>query len=130
MKAEQIIPELIVDDIEGIVNFFVNKFDFEVKATDPEEGHYTWVQIANGNNHIMMQETEATKLEIPELKSRITGTDLLMLKLEDAEAVRNVYERFCNEPTSIYMQIRETEYGSCEFGVKDPEGRYIIVSGD
>lgn len=130
MKVVQIIPELIVNDIERMVEFFVQKFDFRVEATDPEEGHYTWVQIANGNNHIMMQETEVTKLEIPELKERITGTDLLMLKLESSEAVRCAYERFTTECESIYMKIRVTEYGSCEFGVKDPEGRYIIVSGD
>ena len=130
MKVEQIIPELIVDDIEKMVEFFSDKLDFKVEATDPEEGHYTWVQIVNGDNRIMMQETEVTKLEIAELKTRFTGTDLLMLKLENAEAVRNIYERFGNEPASVYMKIRVTEYGSCEFGVKDPEGRYIIVSGD
>lgn len=130
MKIKQIIPELIVDDIERMVEFFVNKFDFEVEATDSEEGHYTWVQIVNGDSRIMMQETEVTKLEIPELKIRITGTDLLMLKLENVEAVRTIYERFGNESESVYMKIRVTEYGSCEFGVKDPEGRYIIVSGD
>ena len=122
--------ELIVDNIEKMVEFFAKKFDFEVEAKDPEEGHYTWVQIVNGDNHIMMQETDVTKLEIPELKARITGTDLLMLKLENADAVRNIYERFGNELESVYMKIRVTEYGSCEFGVKDPEGRYIIVSGD
>lgn len=130
MKVEHIIPELIVDNIEKMVEFFAKKFDFEVEAKDPEEGHYTWVQIVNGDNHIMMQETDVTKLEIPELKARITGTDLLMLKLENADAVRNIYERFGNELESVYMKIRVTEYGSCEFGVKDPEGRYIIVSGD
>ena len=130
MKVEQIIPELIVDNINNMVNFFSNKFDFKIEAKDPEEGHYTWVQIVNGDNRIMMQETEVTKLEIPELKARITGTDLLMLKLENADAVRSVYERFSFEPESVYMKIRVTEYGSCEFGVKDPEGRYIIVSGD
>lgn len=130
MKVAQIIPELIVDDIEGMVGFFSDKFDFKVEATDPEEGHYTWAQIVNGNNRIMLQETRVTKLEIPELNTRITGTDLLMLKLENAEVVRNAYERFANEPGSVCMKIRVTEYGSCEFGVKDPEGRYIIVSGD
>lgn len=130
MKVKQIIPELIVDNIEKMVEFFVNKFNFGVEAKDPEEGHYTWVQIVNGDNHIMMQETEVTKLEIPELNDRITGTDLLMLKLENADAVRSIYKRFDNESESVYMKIRVTEYGSCEFGVKDPEGRYIIVSGD
>lgn len=130
MKVKQIIPELIVDDIEVMVEFFVNKFDFEIEATDPEEGHYTWVQIVNGDNHIMMQETGVTMLEIPELKARIAGTDLLMLKLDNAETVRNVYERFSNQLEAVYMKIRMTEYGSCEFGVRDPEGRYIIVSGD
>ena len=130
MKVEQIIPELIVDDIERMVEFFSEKFDFQVEATDPEEGHYTWVQLMNGGNRIMMQETEVTKLEIAELKTRFTGTDLLMVKLENAEAVRSAYERFDNEAESVYMKIRVTEYGSCEFGVKDPEGRYIIISGD
>lgn len=130
MKVDQIIPELIVDDIERMVEFFVQKFDFKVELKDPEEGHYTWVQISNGNNHIMMQEMAVTMLEIPKLKERITGTDLLMLKLENSEAVRCIYERFDDERESVYMKIRVTEYGSCEFGVIDPEGRYIIVSGD
>ncbi len=130
MKIEQIIPELVVNNMEKMIEFFTQKFDFQVEATDSEKGHYTWVQIANDKNRIMMQETEATKLEISEIKARITGTDLLMFKLENADAVRSVYKRFSNEQESVYMKIRVTEYGSCEFGVKDPEGRYIVVSGD
>lgn len=130
MRVEHIIPELIVNNIERMVEFFTKKLGFVVEATDPEEGHYTWAQIANGGNRIMMQETQVTMLEIPELNKRIIGTDLLMLKLLSAEDVQQAYERFTEEFDSIYMQIRMTEYGSCEFGIKDPEGRYIIVSGD
>ncbi len=130
MKVMEIIPELIVDDIDAVVAFFKEYFDFEIEMKDPESGHFSWVQIGNGDNHIMMQETEPTKLEIPDLTDRITGTDLLMLKLPDVETVKSVYKRFKKAPASIYMKIRMTDYGSCEFGVRDPEGRFIIVSGD
>lgn len=128
MKMQQIIPELIVDNIKELVSFYVEKFEFKIEATDPETDDYSWVQLANGNNKIMMQATEATKAEIPGLANRVTGTDLIMIKLENMEAVRKVYSRFTKD--SIYMDIRVTEYGSCEFGANDPEGRFLIISGD
>jgi len=50
--------------------------------------------------------------------------------MENAEVVRQLYSGFQESSYLVYAPIRVTEYGSCEFGVHDPEGRFIIVSGD
>lgn len=127
---KSIIPELIVDDIEAAVQFYTNYFGFEVEFTDPEGEEYQWAQLVNGDNRIMMQSALSTMAEIPEIDERITGTDLLMFKLESADCVRQLYNGFQDLGHLVYAPIRVTEYGSCEFGVHDLEGRFIIISGD
>ena len=129
MTIKQIILELIVDDIHSMITYYQKYFDFVLEATDSEGEDFTWAQLTNGSCAIMMQETEVTKQEIPGLDTRITGTDLLMFKLSTAEEVKALYNRFESIQDTIYMELRVTDYGSCEFGVMDPEGRYIIVSG-
>lgn len=129
MTINQIIPEIIVDDIHSMITYYQKYFDFVLDATDSEEENFTWAQLTNGSCTLMMQETTVTKQEIPELNMRMTGTDLLMFKLSSAKEVKAFYGRFASIQNTIYMKLRETDYGSCEFGVRDPEGRYIIVSG-
>lgn len=129
MKAVQLIPEMIVNDLQEMIEFYSKYFDFNLIATDPEVEPYSWIQMSNESCSIMMQTYEATLIEIPDMKKRLTGTDLLMLKVESADLVEKLYERFQEIKDAIYMELKRTEYGSCEFGVKDPEGRYIIVSG-
>lgn len=128
MKTEKLIPELIVKDLERMIDFYTKCFGFNLEATDPEEKPYTWIQLTNGDCTIMMQELEATKAEIPGLTEQISGTDLLMIKLRTIESAKKLYGQIEDSHIEIYMPIRVTEYGSCEFGIKDPEGRYIIVS--
>mgnify|MGYP000989057338 CR=1 FL=1 len=127
---KNIIPELIVDDIKAMVKFYTECFGFEVEFTDPEGDEFQWVQLVNGENRMMMQSAISTMIEIPEMNTRITGTDLLMFKMQDADEVRQLYGGFQNSSELIFAPIRVTEYGSCEFGVHDIEGRFIIVSGD
>lgn len=129
MNINQIIPELIVSNINEMISYYQQYFDFILNSTNSDSGDITWAQLSSTSCTIMMQEIEVTKLEIPELDHRIIGTDLLMFKLSSAEEVKTLYNRFKPEKSSIYMELRTTEYGSCEFGVKDPEGRYIIISG-
>lgn len=129
MKIKSIIPELIVSDMKNMIAFYCKYFDFELELAEPDIEPYTWVQLSNNANTIMMQEVEVTKKEIPNMRKQIVGTDLLMFKIESVEYARELYERFSDVKEKIYMEMRMTEYGSCEFGVVDPEGRYIIISG-
>lgn len=127
---KSIIPELIVGEIKAMVEFYTECFGFKVEFTDPDGEEFQWAQLVNGDNRIMMQSAVSTMIEIPEIIERNTGTDLLMFKMENAEVVRQLYSGFQESSYLVYAPIRVTEYGSCEFGVHDPEGRFIIVSGD
>lgn len=129
MKLEKLIPELIVSDLPKMIDFYIKNFGFELEATDPEEKPYNWVQLSNGDCTIMMQELEATKVEISDIAEQILGTDLLMIKAKSIDDVKKLYIKIEENFAEVYMPIRVTEYDSCEFGIKDPEGRYIIVSG-
>ena len=129
MKIEQIIPELIVNNIKHMVEFYVKYFDFKVDFVDPEGNDYTWAQLSNNSCTIMLQETEVTKSEISCINEQIVGTDLTMFKFSNSKEVQQFYKRFELNQRIIYMPLRKTEYGSYEFGIKDPEGRFIIVSG-
>ena len=129
MAVKQIIPEIIVDNIKSMIYYYEHYFDFVLDFTDVENENFTWAQMSNGTCVIMFQEIESTKNEITEINKRITGTDLLMFKFDSTEDVKKLYDRFDTIKDTIYMEFHNTDYGTCEFGVKDPEGRYIIVSG-
>ena len=128
MKIKEIVPELVVKSLPRSIEFYKSKLGFTVDEIAPNENLPKWAHLSNNNFNIMMQEYDEAKEEIPSLSSKISSTILIVIKLELKDDVRDLYKSIKGE-SEISMNIRETDYGTIEFGLKDPDGYILLISG-
>lgn len=129
MKLKEMVPELVVEDVNSSIEFYKSTLGFEVVAQAPEQGVPAWAELVNGSVRLMMQEKQETLLEIPTLTDRtIGGTTLLVFRIEGQDSVRHIWSSLQNRD-GIVLPLRETDYGTVEFGITDPDGYVLIFAG-
>jgi len=69
-------------------------------------------------------------LEIPSISNRIIGgTTILVFRLNSRDAVRNLASKLTNQ-VQIVSSLRETDYGTVELIIADPDGYMLLFSGE
>ena len=127
MRPKELVPELIVDDVSRSTQFY-KELGFEVTQQAPEEGTPTWAEIVNGPTHFMLQDWQETLNEMPQLAGRARGgITIFVLRLDTQDEVRQI-ARSLSGQTNVVLPIRETDYGTVEFGITDPDGYVILFS--
>ena len=127
--AFELVPELIVEDVSRSVNFYTTVLGFDLEMQAPETGTPTWAQVAKDSVRFMFQEWNETKHEMPSLAERPKGgITIFVFKLGDKSEVRNFADKLSQQ--KVVLPVRETDYGSVEFGISDPDGYVIIFSGE
>lgn len=130
MQLNQLVPELVVDDVNASIEFYTRKLGFEVVLKVPEEGKPVWAELKNGETSLMLQETKETFGEIPLISDRKTGgTTLLVFRLVTSQQVRQIWSSLSTN-SQVVLPLRETDYGTVEFGITDPDGYVIIFAGE
>ena len=128
MIVKQLVPELIVEDVERTLRFYKEKLGFDIVAQAPENGKPSWAEMVNGSARLMVQGKEETLIEMPLLSSySIGGTTLLVLRIDGQNVVRNLWSQQ-TDWGHVILPLRETEYGTVEFGIADPDGYVLIFS--
>lgn len=125
---KELFLELIVKDINSEVDYYCKYFDFKIEMAFPSNENFNWVQLSNGNIKIMMQDYEETKKEIRNFPDNIFSSNIILLKYDDYNKFKNIYDLLIFDEVKMFKEIKETEYGTVEFGVYDPNGNMIIVS--
>src|SRR5579859_762374 len=129
MKLKELVPELVVENVERSIDFYKNMLDFEVITQVLEEGTPIWAELANESVRLMVQsryETQTEKLAIS--VSTIGGTMLLVFRFESYNTVHNLWARLARWEHVVFP-LRETDYGTIEFSVTDPDGYVLIFAG-
>ncbi len=128
MIVKQLVPELIVEDVERTLRFYKEKLGFDIVAQAPENGKPSWAEMVNGSARLMVQGKEETLIEMPLLSSySIGGTTLLVLRIDGQNVVRNLWSQQ-TDWGHVILPLRETEYGTVEFVIADPDGYVLIFS--
>jgi len=127
--SSPIVPELTVESIERSVNFYSNTLGFSIIAKAPEDGDAVWAEMSLGDGHIMFQEKGEMFEEIPFFRNHVIGgTMLLVLRIDDSNVVREMWQNL-SDKENVVLPVRETDYGTVEFGITDPDGYVLIFSG-
>lgn len=130
MDIKQLVPELVVDDLPRSIEFYTDELGFDLLAKAPEEGKPTWAELGTGSIRLMMQEREETINEMPKLSNTPRGGIMIfVLRLAQIEQVREIAERYSGDER-VVLPIRETDYGTVEFALTDPDGYVILFSGE
>lgn len=129
IEIQALVIELMVHDVERSIRFYTEAFGFEVTARFPESGVPTWAELVNGSTHIMVQGRPEMLQEMPGLAARtVGGTALLVFRVSSVQAVRKLYPML-EAKAKVIMPLRETDYGTVEFAVSDPDEYVLLVAG-
>lgn len=106
--------------------FYSNYFGFEVVE---ETGNpITWVKMKKDNSVIMLESYDEVVKEIENYPAKAPTSNLIKFKYDNKEEVSNLYKRFLDNQIKIFMDLKNTEYGTLEFGLLDLDENMIIVS--
>ena len=126
MKLIEIINELVVTDIEKTINFYKEYLGFEVIEQDGDP--IVWVKMKKDDSTMMFEQYEEVCREIENFPEKVRSSNLIKFKYDSIEELKKLYNGLLDRNVEIFMEWKETEYGSVEFGILDPDGNMLILS--
>ncbi len=126
MAIINIINEFTVNDIKKAVEFYKNNFNFEIDQTDGNP--ITWVQMKKENIIIMFEDYKAVCEEIYKFPVKTNTSNLVKFKYDNDKEIKQMYKDLKSKDIEFFMELKQTEYGTIEFGVYDLDKNMIIVS--
>lgn len=125
MTIKNIIPELMVEDVQTSIDFYKDYLNFEIENTALDEGLLTWAQVKNNEHRIMFYLKSEFKKEMPILKNKQIGSTIeLYIKVDNIEEIYNKVK----DNVKIIKELYSTSYGSKEFVMEDNSGYLIGLS--
>lgn len=126
MAIINIINEFTVKNIDKAVKFYEDSFNFEVEETDGNP--ITWVQMEKGDVIIMLEDYKEVIKEIDKFPIKTNTSNLVKFKYDNIEEVEEIYKNSKKKDIEFFMELKQTEYGTIEFGIFDLDKNMIIVS--
>ncbi len=123
--ATKVTPVLLVELIEPVLAFWA-RIGFRATVEVPGASGLDFVILSNGITEIMYQTWSALRADLPDMAARQAQPDktYLFLEVTDLDAVIKAME----SRYSVFMQRRETFYGSMEIGYREPAGHYVTFA--
>lgn len=129
MALNSLTPDLMVEDLEGTVEWYERVLDAEVVSTLPSEADadHWWTQLRIGDASLMVQERESLTEKLPVLEGEpIGGSVALYADVDDADALHDDLE---SAGVEIVQPPDETEFGWRQFAARDCNG-YVLWFGE
>jgi uncharacterized glyoxalase superfamily protein PhnB len=118
--SQSIFPVLRYRDPRGAIAFLRDALGFEPTAVHPPEGEdVAHAELAFAGQHLMLGSEPAAGAE-----GRLQGPLAPYLAVDDVDAH---FERARAAGADVVYPPRDTDYGSREYAVRDPEGRVWSV---
>lgn len=122
-----LVPELLVTDLESSLRFWRDTCGFEVKYSRLEDG---FAYVTHGSAHVMLEQAGVGRNWITGVLDRPLGRGInFQISVDDASTLSR---RIQDTGTSLFMDLEEKWYrvgqeeaGVSQFLVTDPDG-YLI----
>jgi uncharacterized glyoxalase superfamily protein PhnB len=118
---ETISPNIFVKDINQTISFY-KLLGFELIATVPEQGDYTWVMMKSGNVVFMFQTFKSLAEELPAISRQDGGSLLFYIGIKN---IRSFFENI-KDNVKVVKGLEKAFYGATEFSIKD-NNNYILT---
>jgi uncharacterized glyoxalase superfamily protein PhnB len=117
-------PVLIVEKIETLLPFWVDRMGFTNNGQVPEGDRIGFVMLGKGSAELMMQSRASVAKDEPAfLPERGSPAVSLFIEVDD---FADTLQRLKGYP--IAVAERTTFYGMREIGVRDPSGAVVIFA--
>ena len=131
MKLTDVVPNLIVSDIERSCVFYRDVLGFSVVATVPEHGPLVFVWLQRDEVSVFLNSAAGVADDLPSLAARpVGGTATLFVTIE-ATDVQTGIDGFFGTVAGrcrVVMPLKNQFYGMREFAVEDPDGFVVIFA--
>jgi uncharacterized glyoxalase superfamily protein PhnB len=128
MHLTDVVPNLLVTDIERSTAFYRDVLGFTIVTTVPDHAPFVFVWLKRDEVSVFLN-VPAAEGDMPELARRaIGGTATLFVTVEaatTAEGVDRLMEKI-GPAAKVVMPLKDQFYGMREFAVEDPDG-YVII---
>ena len=122
---ESLSPNMIVDDVNLTIDYYINNFGFIAVATVPDSGKFNWGMVQAGNVTLMFQTLKSLQEDMPELKIQAKGSiGTFFIKVKGIESL---YAKVKSK-VEIAHDMRTTFYGMKEFTIKDVNGYFLTFA--
>lgn len=86
-----------------------------------------WTKLYNGIEELMLYSYESAKKEFENLPPKTSSNNLIMVKCENNEEIQDIYKKVTDQNLKIFNELKETDYGTNELSIIDPDDNIIIV---
>jgi uncharacterized glyoxalase superfamily protein PhnB len=125
MNVKRITPVLLVNEIEPLLPFWIDRLGFTKTIEVPDGGKLGFVAFQKGSAEVMYQTYASVEKDAPPAMSSQArkGPTYLYMEVDNLDAVLTAMK-----DTKKVMPERTAFYGMREFAVQDPEGHFITFA--
>lgn len=123
MKMLRLTPVLMVDEIEPVLPFWIERLGWTKTTEVPHDGKLGFAILARDGLEVMYQTQASVADDIPPLGSSPQRGTFLFLEVENLDDVQRRLEGI--EPV---VPRRKTFYGSEELIMKEPGGNVVTFA--
>ena len=125
MNVKRITPVLLVNEIEPLLPFWIDRLGFTKTIEVPDGNKLGFAAFQKGAVEVMYQTYASVEKDAPASVSAEArkGPTYLYMEVNDLDAVLTAMK-----DVKIVMPVRTAFYGMKEFGVQDPGGHFITFA--
>lgn len=123
MKMQRLTPVLLVEAIEPVLEFWVNRLGFNKTTEVPHEGRLGFVILESDGVQLMYQTRDSVAADVPSMASAPQQGTYLFIEVDDLDAVA---DRLAGIKTVVPR--RKTFYGADELIVREPAGNVVTFA--
>jgi uncharacterized glyoxalase superfamily protein PhnB len=123
MKMQRLSPVLMVDAIEPVISFWVDKLGFTRGPEVPHDGHIGFLILEKDDVQIMYQTKASVAADIEPLATSPMKGTFLFIEVDDLNAV----EKALKGITPVVPR-RKTFYGADELILREPAGNVVTFA--
>ena len=125
MNVKRITPVLLVNEIEPVIPFWVDRLGFAKTIEVPDGNKLAFVAFQKGAAEVMYQTYASVEKDAPPSMSAQArkGPTYLYIEVDNFDVVLAAMK-----DVKIVMPVRTAFYGMKEFAVQDPGGHFITFA--
>jgi catechol 2,3-dioxygenase-like lactoylglutathione lyase family enzyme len=128
MTLTDVVPNLIVSDIDRSTSFYRDVLGLTIVTTVPEQAPFVFVWLQLDGVSVFLNARAGVEGDVPDLVQRpVGGTAMLFITVEAPTVAEGVDALMASigPKAKVVMPLKDQFYGMREFGVEDPDG-YVI----
>ncbi|MGH9411739.1 MAG: VOC family protein [Vicinamibacterales bacterium] len=131
MTFADVVPNLVVEDIDRSTAFYRDVLGFSIVTTVPDAAPFVFVWLKRDEVSVFLNTASAVREENPTLAARAPGGTNTMFFTIDAESpgagIDALFARVAPH-ARVVRPLKDQFYGMREFGIEDPDSHVIFFA--